>query len=250
MSTQSRILTEDKIFKGKITIFQYQKGYRFSVDAILLANFVYDLPEQTYLELGSGSGVISIILAAMGVHTTIHGIEIQRDLHKLSLKNISQNGFSNIEIIHDNLKNLKKHFPPGKLDMIFSNPPYRRSRTGRLNTHSEKAIARHEIETTVLDIAKMANYLLKPYGRLKLIYPTERLFDVLETLNRCALRPTRIQFIYPTADQPAKLFMVEGVKGGRSEPEILPPIVIHEDSRTYTPYLQQILNPELSNITQ
>ncbi|MBN2695180.1 methyltransferase domain-containing protein [bacterium] len=242
MTNFSREVTKDSVFNGLVTVYQYKNGYRFSIDAIILAHFVKEVQSCSYLELGSGSGIISMMLYHLGIDdSNLSAIEIQEDLYNLSKYNFDKNGLQNISLIHDDLNNLKKHFPPASFDVIFSNPPYRKSDAGRINEHSEKAIARHEIKASMLDIFKISNYLLKPGGRLKLIYPFNRLQDLVVASSHHNIGVSKIQFIHPKEDQNAKLFLVEAVKGKKGAPEILHPIIIHNSDQTYSDLVMSYL---------
>lgn len=237
----NRELTKDSMFNGLLTIYQYKDGYRFSIDAPLLANFVIDEKKNSYIEFGSGSGVISMMLSYLGVTGNIYGVEIQEDLYNLSLFNLENNNLSNITFLNDDVNNLKKHFESGIFDVVFTNPPYRKCDSGKANTHSEKAIARHEMKLNLNDIFKASNYLLKPLGKLKLIYPVDRLIDVLNLLKSYSFGATKIQFIHPRANLDAKLFLFEAVKGSKNTLSIMPPVIIHNENQQYTEYLEKIL---------
>ncbi len=184
-----------------------------------------------------------MMLFYLGVNdSNLSAVEIQEDLYRLSKYNFEKNGINSISLVHDDLNNLKKHFPPASFDVIFSNPPYRKSDAGRINEHSEKAIARHEIKASMFDIFKISNYLLKPEGRLKLIYPFNRLQDLVVASSTHNIGISKIQFIHPRGDQNAKLFLVEAIKGKKGAPEILHPIIIHNSDQTYNELVLNYLN--------
>jgi tRNA1Val (adenine37-N6)-methyltransferase len=219
--------TIDYLSELDIKIIQKSKGYRFGIDAILLANFI-NIPYQgKIVDLGSGSGIIPIILAKKGGAKEIIGIEIQKKLVELAIKNVRLNNFENIiKIIHEDINNVSNILSFQSIDLVVTNPPYRKLRSGRINPSDEKAIAKHEIKASLDDILNVAKYLLKPFGKLCMIYPAIRMTDLIYKLREKGIEPKKIQIAYPDKDSPGRLVLVEGRKGARSEIEIHPPLFI------------------------
>jgi tRNA1Val (adenine37-N6)-methyltransferase len=167
-----------------ISLFQGRKGYRFSVDALLLEDFIMVKNRSRVVELGTGSGIISLLLAQRLKHTKIAAVEIQRSLARCAGKNVKLNKLEDsIEIFHEDIKNLRKVFPPHTFDGAFSNPPFRKIKSGRLSIDRERAVARHEIQVALPDIIKTASYLLKDLGRFFLIYHPFRLIELISLLE-------------------------------------------------------------------
>lgn len=184
---------------GELKIIQKKKGWRYSVDALLLADFVLNQikPCQKVLDLGCGAGVISLILAKRSPACKIIGVEIQRSLAGIARRNVRLNQLEEkITILHRDARKLNQIFSRHSFDLIVSNPPFRKLGTGFISTNPERAIARYEIKLTMQDVIKIAEHLLKPKGKIALIYPCERLLELLEMLKDSKLKPSRLKFAY------------------------------------------------------
>src|SRR4030065_500459 len=145
-----------------LKLFQSKRGYRFSMDAVLLENFIKTRQFTNGIELGAGSGIISILLAKRLKKTKITGVEIQKSLAENAKRNIRLNNLDDrIEILEADILSLKKVFPANKFDFVFSNPPFRKTRTGLISDDNERAAARHEIKITLSDLVNTTTYLLK-----------------------------------------------------------------------------------------
>ena len=219
--------TLDYIPESDIKIIQKSKGYRFSIDAILLANFI-NIPFQgKIIDLGTGSGIIPVILAKKVIAKEIIGIEIQKELADIAKRNVKLNNLEEtIKIINNDFNNIKDIFDPQTIDLVLTNPPYRRLKSGRINPSYEKAIARHEIKASLDDILNITKYLLKPSGKFCIIYPAIRMVDLIYKLRNKGIEPKRIQIAYPDKHSSGRLILVEGIIGSKSEIEILPPLFI------------------------
>ena len=216
--------TMDTILNGRLKIIQSRKGYRFSVDALLLAEFVSVNSGDIVVDLGAGCGIISLILASEKEVGFILGIELQNELASQAERNIKFNKLDKkISIIEGDLR----HLPvvPKFADVVVSNPPFRQDKSGRINPHSGKAIARHEIASKLDDILAAAKMLLKPGGRVALIYPANRLTEILSKMKARDLEAKRLQIIFPDSASHAKLAMIEGKLHGKSGLKVLPPIL-------------------------
>lgn len=215
--------TVDTFLNGKLRIIQSQRGYRFSVDALLLAEFVSIKDEDLVIDLGAGSGIISLFLATKRKVGFIVGIELQKELASQAQRNVALNELERkIAIIQGDLRHLP--LARGFADVVVCNPPYRQQRSGRISPDESKAIARHEIAASLDAILAAAKALLKPGGRLTLIYPANRLTEVFTKMRKEGLEPKRLQIIFPDSASYAKLALIEGRLQGRSGLKILPPI--------------------------
>jgi len=220
--------TLDTFFNGKLKVLQKKRGYRFSIDAILLSQFIKIRKNEKAIDLGTGCGILPLLLC----HTTkahpFVAVEIQRGLAELAKKNVLLNRLGHrISILHQDFRDLKHTFAPGSFDVVFSNPPYRKHRTGRINPVMEKAIARHEIKGTIEDLISIASYLLSSKGRCYLIYPTSRVVDLLLILRGQRLEPKRLQLVYPRLNEGAKFILIESVKASGVELKIMEPLILH-----------------------
>ena len=217
----------DTFFDGRLQIIQKKKGYRFSVDAILLSRFVRIRKDEKVIDLGTGCGILPLLLSQTTQARSFVGVEIQDTLAEIAGRNVLLNGLSDrIAILRRDLRKLKDVYSPGTFHVALSNPPYRKCQTGRLNPFVEKAVARHEIMGTVQELLSAAAYLLPAKGRLYLIYPASRAVDLLVGLREQSLEPKRVQFVYPRAGEEAKFILVESVKSTGVELKVMPPLLI------------------------
>jgi tRNA1Val (adenine37-N6)-methyltransferase len=222
--------TDDSLFNGRIRCAQHSRGYRFSLDAVLLGNFINLRADEKILDLGCGSGIVSLILAYRWPSCKITGLEIQPDLALLAQKNVAVNNWQDrIAIVHGDLRQIEKLVPVGQYDCLVSNPPYRKAGSGRVNIDSEQLIARHEEKADVESVMKAAVWSLKNKGRAAFIYPAVRAATVLHEMKRHGLEPKRMLSVYSYPGSPASLVLIEAVKGGGEELAILPPFYVYQE---------------------
>ena len=224
--------TLDTFFNGKLQILQKKKGYRFSVDAILLSQFVRIRKDERVIDLGTGSGILLLLLSHTTKAHSFVGIEIQKGLAECARKNVVLNHLDGrISILRQDFRELTRTFPPGSFDVVLSNPPYRKYRSGRVNPLMEKAVARHEIEGTLEDLISMASYLLPPKGRCYLIFPALRTVDLFVGLRDGKLEPKRLQFVHPRIEEEAKFILTESIKTSGVELKIMNPLILRESDK-------------------
>jgi tRNA1(Val) A37 N6-methylase TrmN6 len=224
--------TLDTFFNGKLQILQKKRGYRFSIDAILLSQFIKIRKNEKALDLGTGCGILPLLLSHTTQAHSFLAVEIQKGLAELAEKNVLLNDLvDRISILNKDFRELKEMFSPGSFNVVFSNPPYRKYRTGRVNPTLEKAIARHEIKGTLEDLISIASTLLPPKGRCYLIYPASRVVDLLFILRRCRLEPKRIQLVYPHFNEEAKFILIESIKASGVELKIIEPLILHRTEK-------------------
>jgi tRNA1Val (adenine37-N6)-methyltransferase len=217
----------DTFFDGRLRVIQKKKGYRFSVDAILLSQFVTIRKDEKVIDLGTGCGILPLLLSQTTQAQSFVGVEIQNDLAEIASKNVLLNRLRDrVTILRKDLRQLKHVYPPGAFHVALSNPPYRKCRTGRVNPSLEKAVARHEIMGTLQEFISAAAYLLPAKGRLYLIYPASRAVDLLVGLREQSLEPKRVQYVHPRAGEEAKFILVESVKSTGIELRVMTPLII------------------------
>ena len=214
----------DRFLDGRLKLIQSRNGYRFSIDAVLLSEFAAIRPGDVVFDLGAGCGVIPLILLLTKPVKHVFGLEVQKRLVSQAVRNARLNGFvERMDVVMGDMRHLP--FSPGCADVVVCNPPYRKINSGRINPHPQKAIARHEILTSLNDLLYAASALLKKKGRFALVYPAVRLTEILVLLRRFNLEPKRVRIHYPTLDSNAKLALIEAWPGARPGLEILPPLL-------------------------
>jgi len=232
--------TLDAFFNRKLQIIQKKRGYRFSVDALLLGQFVRIQKDERVIDLGTGCGILPLLLSHTTKAHSFVGVEIQRGLADCAKRNVVSNHLEDrVSILKQDFRGLKRTFPAGSFDVALSNPPYRKYRTGRINPSMEKAIARHEIKGTLEDLISTASYLLPPKGRFYVIFPASRTVDLFVALRDGRLEPKRLQFAHPRMGEKAEFILVESVKASGVELKIMAPLMLQESDE------ERGLNPSL-----
>jgi tRNA1Val (adenine37-N6)-methyltransferase len=224
--------TLDTFFNGKLQIIQKKRGYRFSVDAILLSQFVRIQKNERVIDLGTGCGILLLLLShATKAHSFV-GVEIQKGLADCAKRNVVLNHLEDrISILKQDFRELRGVFQSGSFDVALSNPPYRKYRTGRINPSMEKAIARHEIKGTLENLISITSYLLPPKGRFTMIFPASRTVDLLVALRDGRLEPKRLQFVHPRTGNEAELVLIESIKTSGVELKVMNPLILHESHK-------------------
>ncbi len=222
--------TLDTLLEGKLRILQPEKGYRFSVDALLLADFVRPTNAERIVEIGTGCGVISLLLAFHHPHLRIRAVEIQPELAEIATRNIALNGMeTRMDVLCKDIRQLSLRDIGQPADRVVTNPPFYKAGSGRINPHSQEAIARHEMTATIQDIVQAASRLLRKGGRLDLIYCPDRLTELVNVLSAAGIEPKTMQFVHGNAGATARMVLVSGVRGGKAGGLIVrPPSFVSE----------------------
>lgn len=235
------MLSSDSLFSGNLVIYQAKKGYRFSLDAVLLAGLARIKPGDRVVDLGTGCGVVPLILAYRGLGQSFTGLEIQPELAELAKKNVESNGFSDrISIVEMDYRDVASHFPAEGFDIALSNPPYRKVDSGRINPDRQRALARHELAGSISDVFSAAGFLLPRGGRLAVIYPATRLDHLLVTANKYGFSAKELTIIHSEPGGPGRLAFIECRKGGGEELKVAPPFFIYRSDGTYSEAMQAI----------
>jgi len=214
----------DDFMNGGLRLIQSRTGYRFSIDAILLSEFVAVKKGDVVVDLGTGCGIMPLMLLSKRQISHAFGLEIQPGLACQTARNAALNGFSDrMSVIIGDIRN--PPLSPLCADVVICNPPYRRKESGRINPDRERAIARHEILASLDDILTTTKRIIRPGGRLAMIYPADRLTDLMMKLRRSGLEPKRLRIVYPGMQSDAKLALIEASVGGKPGLKILPPLV-------------------------
>ena len=233
----SYFVTIPEPFSGQtMNISQPEKGYRFSMDPFILAAHVKPMGFEKIIDIGCGCGIISLILALKYPDLRITGVEIQKELAGFAKENVINNRLEKtIHIIHENIKNIDIIDINGKADIIVSNPPYKKKGTGRLNPDSQKAIARHEIFLDIELLLNCSNRLLKEQGRFYIIFPAQRLPELMLTMEKYNFSPDFIRFVHIKKNQEAKLVILRAVKKNHGKLCITgPPFTVYDFDNRFT----------------
>ena len=208
-------------FSG-LKVIQKIHGPRFSIDAILLARFCTVKKGDLVADLGTGTGIIPLLLASNTKAEQIVGIEIQEELADLARRNVALNGLEDrIHILQGDLRVLSETHPPGQFNLVLSNPPYRLLGAGQINPNLLKAISRHEIKCTLEDVLEASFYLLRNRGRFALVYHPDRMVDLISGCRQHRLEPKRLQFLHPDDGGEASLILLEASKNGHKGLKVL-----------------------------
>src|SRR3990172_6673719 len=199
-----------------VRIIQKKKGRRFTTDSVLLARISTPKKYAKVLELGTGSGIVSIILSKRIPSLRITAVEIQEDMAKLAERNVNLNDVEpNISVLNSDIKELSKTLPSAHFDYIVTNPPYRQPTSGRTSPDRTRSVSNHEFAVTINDIMKVSQHLLKVRGRISLIYTADRLADLFSAMRRYRIEPKELRCILTKGDGSIRLVWVEGVREGK-----------------------------------
>lgn len=236
MVNVEKIEINDLVYYKDLKIVQNKDYFNFSLDSVLLPNFVL-LTSKTknILDMCTGNAPIPLILSTK-TNASIYGVEIQKEVYDLAQETIKINNLENqIQIINDNIKNLKNRFKTETFDIITCNPPYfKKKEDSIINENKIKSIARHEIEMQLEDIMIVSKAILKNEGSLVLVHRTERLIEIIELMKKHNIEPKRIRLIYPKTNSESNLVLIDGRKNGKEGLKILPPLYIHNEDNSYT----------------
>ena len=226
--------TLDAFYHGRVRVLQKRAGYRFSVDAPLLADFIRTKADDEALELGAGGGIISLLLCLKPLRR-ITALEVQPGLADLARRNVALNRLAGrVEVVEADLRT----YEPGRtFDLIFSNPPYIRSSTGFLSRSAERSAAKHELHGDIRDILRRTAEWLAPGGRASFVYPEKRRKDFFLAAGECGLTDRRLRFVHPRRGEPPNLFLIElgrAAEPVRAEPDLMPPLVLYSPDGAYT----------------
>jgi tRNA1Val (adenine37-N6)-methyltransferase len=224
-----------------LVIQQKTDGYRYSIEPFLLVNFANLLTDSYLLDIGTGCGVIPLLISTQVKLKEIVAIEIQKTLYDLAVKNISRNQVSNrINLIHGNFVDPELNTDSRVFDTIISNPPYRKLNTGRMNPNHEKAIARHEVSMDLNSLLTKTSSLLKYGGTFIMAYPSFRLKELQEKLYSHKLFPSRLRFIHGSQKADARIFLIESIKSRQVECAIEPPLFVYNEDGLYSKEMEKI----------
>ncbi len=233
----------DYLLAEDLRIIQSPSVFSFSLDAVLLANFA-QVPTQKgkVIDLCSGNGVIPLLVSSR-TNVPIQGVEIQERLYDMAIRSMNYNQVHNqIEMILGDIKDIRSFLPHSQYDVVTCNPPYFEVPEGKIiNENEHLAIARHELKCTLEDVMIAAKYLLKQGGKATFVHRPGRLLDILELMRTYRLEPKRMQLVYPKKGKEANTLLIEGIRDGKPDLKILPPLYVFEEDGQYTKEVHDML---------
>ena len=223
----------DELQRNGYRIIQKTNGFCFGMDAVLLSGFASVKPGEKVLDLGTGTGIIPILLEAKTEGSHFTGLEIQPEMAEMARRSVDYNGLEDkVDIVTGDIKEAAEIFKPAFFDVITTNPPYMLADHGLRNPDDSKAIARHEVLCTLDDILRESMRLLQDKGRFYMIHRPFRLTEILTKMHEYKIEPKRIQFIHPYIDKEPTMVLVEGMRGAKPRVTIEPPIIMYTKDGT------------------
>lgn len=226
---------------GGLFLIQKKSGFRFGIDAVLLADFAKDIPSQKTLDLCTGSGIVPILLSAKSHTAEIFGMEIQKSVFDTAVRSVNYNNLEKrIFLSLGDVKNAVEIYGKRQFDLITCNPPYMPKGRGIQNPDSEKIIARHEVLCTLEDIISVSSQLLTHKGHLVIVHKPSRLADIIYYMRENDIEPKRIRLIHKSPDSEPSLILVDGSFKGGKELRIMPPLYLYNGDGTETEELLEV----------
>jgi len=231
------------LFDGRLSLYQYTNGYRFSIDTPLLAAFARERLRGSVADLGTGSGVLPVLLARSQKISSLHGLEIQPELAALAERNITLNDLQKrVKIEQADVKEIRALHTAESFESVITNPPFYLLGSGKINPDSQDAAARHELLGTLQDFMSAAAYMLKNGGKFCMVFPAERSTDLLCSMRENRIEPKVVRWVHSRIGEAATMLLVEGIKNAGNQTTILPPLIIYADDQNYTAEVQEIFN--------
>ena len=231
----------DDLQRNHLRIIQKTDGFCFGMDAVLLSGFAAVKPGERVLDLGTGTGIIPILLSAKteGEHFT--GLEIQEEIAGMAKRSVSMNGLEKkIEIVNGDIKEASRIFGAASFDVVTTNPPYMNDAHGLKNPTEVKAISRHEVLCTLEDVVWEGAKVLKHGGRMYMVHRPHRLIEILNTMTKYRLEPKRMKLVHPFRDKEANMVLIEAVRGGGAWMKVEPPVIVYKEPGVYSEEIYDI----------
>lgn len=231
----------DDLQRNGLKIIQKTDGFCFGMDAVLLSGFASVKPGERALDLGTGTGIIPLLLSAKTKGDHFTGLEIQTEIMKMAQRSVALNGLEKkIDIIQGDIKEASWIFGAASFDVVTSNPPYMNDAHGLKNPGDVKAISRHEVLCTLEDVVREGTKALKPGGRFYMVHRPHRLAEIITVMRQYKLEPKRMKFVHPFADKDANMVLIEAVRGGGAWLKLEPPVIVYKEPGVYTDEIYEI----------
>lgn len=233
----------DSLQRNGYRIIQNEALFCFGMDAVLLAAFAMVKKNEKVLDLGTGTGVIPILLEARTDGSHFTGLEICPGSADMAARSVTLNHLEKkVTIVQGDIKEADRIFPAASFDVVTSNPPYMTANHGLTNPNLEKAAARHELLCTLEDVVRQAACALKPQGRFYMVHRPFRMAEIIRTLSRYGLEPKRMRLVYPYVDKEPNMLLIEALKGGKPRVTVEPPLIVYQSPGVYTQEVRHLYN--------
>ena len=231
----------DDLQRNGYRIIQKKKGFCFGMDAVLLSGFAQVKEGEMAVDLGTGTGIIPILLEAKTKGRHFTGLEIQEEVAEMANRSVRLNHLEDrVDIVRGDIKEASRLFGKASFDVVTSNPPYMNDNHGLKNPDLPKAIARHEVFCTLDDVCREASMLLKTGGRFYMVHRPHRLAEIITALKNYKLEPKRMKLVHPFIDKDANMVLIEAVRGGKSMMKVEAPIIVYQKPGVYTQEIYDI----------
>ena len=231
----------DDLQRNGYRIIQNEEKFCFGMDAVLLSGFAKVKPGESVLDLGTGTGIIPILLSAKTEAGHLTALEIQEESADMARRSVALNGLSErISVVAGDIKEASVLFGKATFDVVTTNPPYMNDNHGLKNPDLTKAIARHEVLCSLEDVVREASLVLKPNGRFYMVHRPFRLAEIFAVMQKYKLEPKAMRLVHPFADKEPNMVLIEGLKGGKSMIKIAPPLVVYKEPGIYTDEIYEV----------
>lgn len=225
-----------------LKIIQNKDGFCFGIDSVLLTDYAKEIKNNsTVMDLGTGTGIIPILLSAKTKAKSFIGVEIQEKIAEMASRSVKLNNLEDkIKITNNDIKNLKKLFERSSFDAVTTNPPYKKEKTGLVSENNMQLISRHEISATLEDFIEISSYLLKDFGEFYMIHRPDRLVDIFSIMREKNIEPKKIRFVCPSTNKKANMVLIKGVKFGKPFLLVEKDLIIYNENGNYTDEILKI----------
>ena len=231
----------DDLQQGGLRVIQRADAFRFGTDAVLLADFAAPRRHDRVCDLGTGTGIIPLLLYARENTISADAVEIQPDMADMAARSMAMNGLNEkIRVLPGDLRSIRTLLPHARYDLVTCNPPYGKAGGTLLNPDASKRLARHEESCDIEDVACAAAWLLQNGGRLCCVFPAARMIELSDAMRKYRMAPKRIRMVHSRVEKAAHLCLMEGMLDARPGLIIEPPLVIYDENNAYTPELRRI----------
>jgi len=223
-------------------IYQDEDYFAFSLDSVLLANFVtIKLSDKKIVDFCSGNAPIPMLMS-FRTKARIFGVELQKEIYSMGYDSVLENGmYKQIELINDDVKNISDIFESESMDIVTCNPPYFKFQNDSLvNDNDTKTIARHEVKLTLDDVVKASKYVLKNGGTFAMVHRPDRMIEIIELMKKYGIEPKKLRLVYPKFGKDANILLIEGIKNGKTGLKVLSPMYTHNDNGSYTEEIRKM----------